>query len=812
MSINKTTFRLKRDFWKKVFSGLITISLLVNSLLPYSVLGMVYAQESRDSKVFSKNLQKQKQDYVPGEVIVKFKREKLDVKSVIGKAQAFLFEKKFSLEKKDEIKNLNIQVFKSKKSTEQMIRELKADSNIEYVEPNYYRYPMITPNDTSYSNLWGLQNTGQTVNSTSGTSDADIDAPEAWNLETAPQTDIVIAVVDSGAAYNHPDLLGNMWDGSSSCKDENNNTISGGCPNHGWDYDKSSGSDNNPLDDNGHGTHIAGTIGAISNNSTGISGLSYQNNLKIMAVKFGYNYSTVANEIKAINFARYNNARIINASYGSSSFSQSEKDTIDAFPGLFIAAAGNAGANNEISSTYPCNYTSSNIICVAATDQNDGLASVSNYGSTSVDVGAPGVNIYSTEGYRLLLEDFESVTPPSIGSNFTQSGSNTWGTYQYPGDKVVYGDLQYPYRNNTNSYLNSGTYNLTGVTGAYIDFYYQCTAEIISYDYLTFEVYNGSGWVELDRFGSIIDNTVVYDTVTYNVSPYINSNFKFRFLWHTDGSGNYYDGCLLNDIKLVNSSSTNGSYQFMDGTSMATPHVVGLAGMLYSFEPNLTNAQAKTLILNYGDSKASLSGKTVSGKRINLYNSLSNAALPSTPVASPTGGTHYDTLYVALTSTNSTSIRYTTNSSTPTCSSTQYSSPITISATTTLKAIGCNSIGSSSVMSETYTISSPASTWYLAEGYTGGSFDTYILVQNPNGSAATVDVTFMNQGLSNVSKQYTVGANTRYTINANTENGTDKSFSTKVTSDQNIIVERAMYWDGGGISWVDGHDSQGVVQ
>lgn len=771
-----------------------------------------------------------KPKYKEGEVIVKFKPEKINLRTRknISKVQEIL--SKYNLSKKGEISDLNLVFYKGyqNKKTSELIDLLKQEEDIEYVEPNYIRYINASPNDSYFTNgyLWGLYNYGQTVNGTTGINDKDIDAPEAWDLESSSQPDVIIAVLDTGVNYNHSDLSSNMWNGAS-CKDHNNNIISGGCPYYGWDY---LNNDNNPIDDNGHGTHVAGIIGQVANNSTGGIGISYYNNLKIMVLKIGNADGSIdsVSEIYAINFAKYNGAKVINASFGSNTYSTSEKSAIDSFPGLFVAAAGNDGLNNDSTPTYPCNYTSSNIICVAATDQNDNLASFSNYGTTSVDLGAPGVNIHSSYilPITILNENFNSVTPPNLPSGWTKMGD--FGTYDYSGDKVLYGDYNStPYDANANYYAYSPTYNLSGYYTAFFSFFSQCDTEYDLYnwtDYMSLQTSpNGLSYTEILRWDEPYLDTdtnpfgFAYQTLTKAI-PYsdITNSFKFLFYWHTNSSvyGSYGDGCYVDDliIKGINSTS-NTYYSFLDGTSMATPYVAGAAGMLYSYKPTLTDSQVKSVIMNSGDSVSSLSGKTVSGKRLNLYNALASVTNPSTPVASPIGGTHYDKIYVTLSSTNSTSIRYTTDGSDPTCSSGNlYSSSILISTTTTLKAIGCNDYGQSSIMTENYTISSPASTWYLAEGYTGGSFTTYILIQNPNDSTATVNVTYMISGSSNVSKQYTVGPNTRYTINANNEIGTGKSFSTKVTSNQNIIVERAMYWDGGGIHWVEGHCSSGIIQ
>ena len=590
-----------------------------------------------------KEIKKQsKKNYVEGEIIVKFKKNKLNVKSLLGKAQAFVFEKKFSLDKKSEFKDLNVRVFKSKKSTKEMIKELKSDRDVEYAQPNYIKKILSTPNDTDFISLWGLNNSGQGVNGTPGSNDADIDAPEAWDFESINQPDVVVAVLDTGVAYNHPDLTSNMWDGSGSCKDEIDTPISDGCPNHGWDYINS---DDNPLDDNSHGTHVSGTIAANVNNSKGISGISSQNKNKIMAIKIGdsLGYVDTTSEIQGINFAKYNGAKIINASFGGSNFDQAEKDAIDAFPGLFIAAAGNDGTDNESSHIYPCDYASTNIICVAATDQNDNIATFSDYGTTSVDVGAPGKNIYSTVPLKsnVLTEDFEGVTPPEIPSVWVKNGN--WGTLDSGSsgwDNVLYGDLAYPYANSVNTTVTSPSYNLSA-GDASIDFWTACDTEYSSpegSDYMALEYSNNDGvnfneilkWNEYSIDSDADPTGSAVNSYSGSIpSQYLTSSFKFRFKWVTNSTDNAYEGCFVDNISITKySDGSDEKYDFMDGTSMAAPHVAGLAALIEGYNSSLTPTQVKNIILNTGDTVSGtngLVGKTVTGKRINALKALQSA-------------------------------------------------------------------------------------------------------------------------------------------------------------------------------------------
>ena len=346
------------------------------------------------------------------------------------------------------------------------------DPGVEYAEPNYIYYADVIPNDPSFSQLWGLNNTGQT----GGVSDADIDAPEAWNMSTG-SVSVVVAVVDSGVDYNHADLNANIWrnTGETSCTDGVDNDGNGYVDDcRGWDFVNN---DNNPLDDNDHGTHVSGTIAAEGNNGTGVTGINWT--AKIMPLKFlnRRGSGTTADAVEAILYANANGAHVINNSWGGGAYSQALKDAIDASPAVVVCAAGNDGANNDTTASYPSNYTSANLIAVAATDDTDSLASFSNYGVTTVDLGAPGVNIYST--------------------------------------------------------------------------------------------------------------------------------------------------------------IPNGSYASYSGTSMATPHVSGVAGLVKSLNPGFTNLEIRSRILNTVDPKGSLSGKVATGGRLNAFSALTGTVTAPDISASP---------------------------------------------------------------------------------------------------------------------------------------------------------------------------------
>jgi len=253
--------------------------------------------------------------------------------------------------------------------------------------------PTNIPNDPNFNQLWGLNNTGQN----GGKADADIDAPEAWVRTT--DSSVVIGVIDTGVDYNHPDLRNQMWKNlgeiaGNSIDDDHNGYIDDV---YGYDFVNNDG---DPFDDNSHGTHVSGTIAAQANNNIGITGVNW--NAKIMALKWldSNNRGYISNAIRAINYATQMGVKITNNSWTADHSSQVLYDAINAAGqkgSLFVAAAGNDyGNNNDVNPKYPASYNLDNIISVAATDRNDNLATFSNIGAQSVDIGAPGVDILSS--------------------------------------------------------------------------------------------------------------------------------------------------------------------------------------------------------------------------------------------------------------------------------------------------------------------------------------------------------------------------------------------------------------------------------
>ena len=284
-------------------------------------------------------------------------------------------------------------------TTHQALVSFNNAAGILYAEPNY-KVKLTSdcqniPNDTSFNLQWNMHNTGQMP--PGGTPDADIDAPEAWCLNT-DCSNIIVAVIDTGVDYTHPDLAENMWlneaelNGTPGVDDDGNGYVD---DIYGYDFcTYGQIRDSDPLDDNGHGSHTSGIIGAVGDNGKGVAGVCW--NVKIMALKFldytGVGY--ISDAIDCVEYSILMGADLMNNSWGGGSYNQSLRDAIAAAGEagmLFVVSAGNGyGNDNDTNPHYPSSYDPANVISVMSTDCYDNVPAYSSYGPTSVDLGAPG--------------------------------------------------------------------------------------------------------------------------------------------------------------------------------------------------------------------------------------------------------------------------------------------------------------------------------------------------------------------------------------------------------------------------------------
>ncbi len=556
------------------------------------------------------------------------------------------------------IKSIRVEHWKLSEdvSVEQALDFLKTLPDVEYAEPNMLYKPLTIPNDTDMNRLWYLHNTGQQVNGKIGLVGADISAEKAWDLETGNR-DIVIAVIDSGVAYDHPDLKNNVWTNENEIPDngiddDNNGFIDDV---HGWDFVNN---DNNPSDystdcyGDGHGTHVAGIIAAQGNNGIGISGIMWSAQIMPLQIfdlfqidSFENSIIQLVNIVSAITYAVENNANIVNCSFGSYLFSQFIYDALNLANQkgvLVIAAAGNDNINNDQLPKYPASYNLPNIISVAATNEKDEISSYSNYGMQSVDVAAPGgsvsngkANIYSTtppEREVLFYDDFEDG-----GSKWMTYGIyESWGIGYDPifGSKTAQDSIYSYHVNESSNFRTKNPIDARNCKGLHFQFLIDYSLED-GYDYLYIEGSEDNINYETAYFATGFSNGIV--PVFEWANDIDLGEFYLRFRLESDYSGNY-DGVYIDDILLtgVRWQFDGDEYGYKSGTSMAAPVVSGIAGLIWSYQPNLTHLEVKEAILNSVDKKDTLSGKVYTGGRVNaykalLYSGLSNDNCPNDP-------------------------------------------------------------------------------------------------------------------------------------------------------------------------------------
>lgn len=524
---------------------------------------------------------------------------------------------------------------------ETAVTELNVSPLVEYAEPNFLYQPHALPDDPHFSKLWHLQNTGQTLNGQSGIPGADVNVVPAWDLQSG-SAEVVIAVVDSGVAFDHPDLTDNAWVNQGEIPDNGLDDDGNGYIDdiHGWDFVNN---DNNPSDysrdlyGDGHGTHVAGIIGARGNNALGSTGLLWK--CRIMPLQifdlfqsntFAAHIIQIIRIIQALDYAVQNGARIINCSFGGSAFSQALYDMYalaNEQDVLVVAAAGNNNNDNDQTPIYPASYDLPNIIAVAATNEQDALAVYSNYGAQSVDLAAPGgssykSNIFSTippERVVLFQDDFEN----GLTQWTTSSQYNDWLVdYDFLFDSQVLQSSTTYYHNNESATVTTAA-PIDGLLARGLHLHMDIEYHLENgFDYLYIEgSQDGTtftpAYVATGHSGGIIH---------FNdwKSELALGTFYLRFRLETDA--NITDlGVFVDNLKLtgVRWEFDGDEYGTKSGTSMAAPVVTGLAGLLWSSRPELSALEIKNTLLETVDTLEGLSGKVKSNGRANALKALS---------------------------------------------------------------------------------------------------------------------------------------------------------------------------------------------
>ncbi len=534
----------------------------------------------------------------------------------------------------------------------EVLEALRGDPAVLAASRDGYSSLDSVPNDPKFGELWGLSNSGAGIGGFSGAvAGADVNAPLAWE-RTIGSPSTVIADLDSGYRFDAPDLGPVAWTNpgeiaANSTDDDSNGFVDDV---NGYDFVGASAdaptNDSDPTDDNlisgGHGVHTAGTMGAAGNNNIGITGVAQ--NVRIMALRVCANSATnndearcpFSSQIAAINYAGEMSARAANMSLGGTSFNTLERDAIAANPQtLFVISAGNDAADNDSQPHYPCNYNPlaegksavDNVICVAATDQADQLAGFSDWGAGSVDLGAPGTQTLSTFPVvtttvidNFEANDFSSKWETTAGTGMGRAAAGdgpltSFGMNDSPGaapapssvhQSTLAAGIPVP--------AGSGACTLSGLRFRHAD-----AGSSFSYSVLSDGVPAFTNTAATNTSGSQMAS---FNTVP--IKGLGGHSVKVSFSYNAGSSPTAESGIWLDDIKLACYAplSTPPGYDFLQGTSMAAPHVTGAAGLLFSLEPGASVTEVRDALLGGVDAVPSLTGKTTTGGRLDVARAM----------------------------------------------------------------------------------------------------------------------------------------------------------------------------------------------
>jgi thermitase len=586
--------------------------------------------------------------FAPGEVVVRFKPS-------VGAAERREVRRANDATVADVLTLPGVHVLEigEERSVPAAAAALERERGVAYAEPNWIYEVDAIPADPRFGDLWGLHNTGQSVAGVSGVSDADIDAHEAWDVTTG-DPDVVVAVVDTGVAHQHPDIADSMWanpgesGGTAGFDDDGNGFIDDV---RGWDFygDGIEGNtlgDREPLDFNGHGTHVAATVAAGRNDTEAeraVVGVAPDTKLMALRVCNGAGACRSSAIADAFEYAGDEGAAVVNASLGGPSRSAVMLQAIRAHPDtLYVAAAGNDGDDLESAPQFPCELDAPNMVCVAATGQADELAGFSNFGRTAVDLAAPGTRILSAQPVWDALTPLDEFETFDNWNNGDDDPDGTWGvelsyanqTNWILSDSPV--DEDYP--NGTSNRVYRDAVNLSTRKGCALDFLYRVRKPDVGSDQDRLEAGGGAtiaDFTVLEEFGEAFSSDF-FDDARVDVSAFDGvATFRPGFRWVSDASGNGDGGHVDRfQVLCLGTAFGPGQFDFLQGTSFAAPHVSGAAALARARHPEATGEQLRRLLIETVDPKPGLANRTLSGGRLNAHSAVT-APLPA--LASPSG-------------------------------------------------------------------------------------------------------------------------------------------------------------------------------
>lgn len=573
--------------------------------------------------------------YVQGEMLVKFKPG-------VAAAMRTQIAHNYGAQSVQTLANLpSIVVAKLTpgQSVEQAVSAYANDPNVEYAQPNYIYHALATPvptPDPDYGKLWAAKNTGQTItpgsytiNNPPVTAGHDMSLESAWDVQTDCSS-VVVAVVDTGINYNSTDLAANMWTDPSAVDTKHGRNFAADVP---------TGAGSDPMDLAGHGTHVAGIIGAVGGNGIGGAGVCWRASLMAVRVLEASGSGSTVSVTQGVNYAVANGAKVINMSLGGGGNDPTFSAAItnaQAANVLVVVAAGNEANNNDgVTASYPCNFPQANVICVAALDQNYALANFSNWGTTSVDVGAPGTNIYSTwAGTNATITEF--YTAPGTGwfsfTSTTGGFANGFASTPYGLLNALNNPGTWPTGTYTANTIDHAwkSFNLSGTDAALLDIYGAIHVTSDGSASIAQSSTGGDPFTPLAPaylWGPYYTDLTPVTTPTYSFFPTINLK-NCRTAACTIGfemkTGATLDlGASIAFFQINTLTLYNASYNTIDGTSMATPEVAGVAALVWAHNPLYTYADVAAAIKNGGRSVSALSSKTTTGKAVDGMGSLS---------------------------------------------------------------------------------------------------------------------------------------------------------------------------------------------